>query len=681
MQPRLERVLRRGLSTRPDERYESMNELLGAVQAAVAPRRYGLALGVAATLVVGGVAAAAFLPSTEATSCGGRASMASTWSADEARKLQEAFEATGIPMAEANGRQAVRRLDGYAERWVDAHTAQCRERREADAETQVLLDRRIACLSERRSALSAVVEVLQNPDPTIVEHAASAVQELDDLATCTDDERLADTAQRKVDPQIAGRVEELAHELGRARALQSAGAEERGLKLLDGIEARVLTTDYPPLHADMWFIRGSLLGHRGDNAEGREFVARAFDIATAQGMDELAADSALRLIGIELSLGSKADVTRRWARHADAAIARLGRPPRLQVTYLEFLSFVLGHEGNRQEGDRLLREALELVEREMPDDSIAASNVHNALGRAAAHAGDHDAAIEHFQHAHRRLAVELGQSHPDVVRILSSIQDVYRAQGKFDRAHELDELLFPLLISAYGPEHPEVVSTLVRRGTLLAAEGFSEDALEYYTRGLEITEKRYGPEHPVGGTILSNRAIVLSSMGRHEAAVADQRRVLRIAEASFPPHHPRVGVALDNLGSALVGAGQAAEAIPLHRRSLPIWSRHGENSPSLAISLTDHGLALLEHGVPADAVPLLERAVRIFESRTLDPAELARARFVLARALVASGADEARAQTMAAASREIYVEAGPGRREDVEAIDRWTQTLHAPADP
>ncbi|MEM7157850.1 MAG: tetratricopeptide repeat protein [Myxococcota bacterium] len=678
--PRIHRVLVRGLSTRPADRFASMPALLSELERAAAPRQKALVLGVVAALAVGGVALAAYLPASSTTACDGRGSMDATWGPDDARQLQEAFEATGIPMARANGQQVVRRLEDYAERWVQAHGAQCLERRDADAETQILLDRRIACLKERRGSLDALIQVLQDPDPTIVENAASAVLELGELSACADDERLAAEAERTVEPRLAARVEDAQQQLDQVRALQSARADDRGLERLDEIEAQLRSIDYLPLQAEVSFLRGTLLDHQGESDRGRAEVERAFEIATAQGMDELVAKSALRLTNIAWTMGATADQARRWARHADAAIARLGRPPRLQVDYLEFSSFVLEREGNHREAQALLREALALVQREMPDNQVAASHVHSALGRIALMLGEHDEAIEQYGLAHDRLTAALGEAHPGAVSILGSMQEVYRAQGKFAEAHALDERVFPLLVAAYGPKHPEVVSMLVKRGSLLASEGFAEDALEYYGRALRITEERYGPDHTGVGVIRSNRGVVLSSIGRHDEAVADQRRALRIAEAVFPAEHRRIAIALDNLGSALVGAGRPAEAIPLHRRSLPIWSRQGDHSPSLAISLTDQALALLEHGESAEAVPLVERAVKIFESRTIDPLELARARFTLARSLAASNRDSARARQLASRARAAYVDGGERRYEHVDAIDLWTQGLQAADD-
>ncbi|MCH9682285.1 MAG: hypothetical protein K0V04_12675, partial [Deltaproteobacteria bacterium] len=68
---------------------------------------------------------------------------------------------------------------------------------------------------------------------------------------------------------------------------------------------------------------------------------------------------------------------------------------------------------------------------------------------------------------------------------------------------------------------------------------------------------------------------------------------------------------------------------------------------------------------------LLERAETIFADSSLDPLELARARFGLARALVDSGGDRQRAAALAELAREAYVADTVRGPTVVETIDAW----------
>jgi hypothetical protein len=62
----------------------------------------------------------------------------------------------------------------------------------------------------------------------------------------------------------------------------------------------------------------------------------------------------------------------------------------------------------------------------------------------------------------------------------------------------------------------------------------------------------------------------------------------------------------------------------------------------------------------------LERSAAL--ERRDDPADLADARFALARALRAGARDPQRAATLARAARDAF---GAGHEQDVAAIDRW----------
>jgi tetratricopeptide (TPR) repeat protein len=147
-------------------------------------------------------------------------------------------------------------------------------------------------------------------------------------------------------------------------------------------------------------------------------------------------------------------------------------------------------------------------------------------------------------------------------------------------------------------------------------KGFA-DARVLHERALAIREQALGPGHPDVAQSLNSLANVHLAVGAHATARAMYESAISIREQALGPRHPKVGASLSNLA---------------------------------AVHLAEKK--------PQDALPLLERAVSIFDLHEDVQTGESHAHFNLARALVATGADRARALAEAGKSRDGFREAG-----------------------
>jgi hypothetical protein len=83
------------------------------------------------------------------------------------------------------------------------------------------------------------------------------------------------------------------------------------------------------------------------------------------------------------------------------------------------------------------------------------------------------------------------------------------------------------------------------------------------------------------------------------------------------------------------------------------------------------GQALLAKGNAADATGILEQALRSQEASEKDAVYVAETRFALARALLVTGEDRARARRLAELAFEPFRAAGDLRKKDFEAVKTW----------
>jgi tetratricopeptide (TPR) repeat protein len=143
-------------------------------------------------------------------------------------------------------------------------------------------------------------------------------------------------------------------------------------------------------------------------------------------------------------------------------------------------------------------------------------------------------------------------------------------------------------------------------------------------------------------------------------------------QAAVGDAHPDVAIVLHNLGNLELATGDHAAARASFGRALAIHEKAGRsNHPTYAQSLAGLAEVDLAANDGATAKGELERAVVIFgASEGTQEGELP-ARFALAKAIVATGGDRARALAEARAARDGYRSVGAGQAEAAAAVDAW----------
>jgi tetratricopeptide (TPR) repeat protein len=174
-------------------------------------------------------------------------------------------------------------------------------------------------------------------------------------------------------------------------------------------------------------------------------------------------------------------------------------------------------------------------------------------------------------------------------------------------------------------------------------------------RALAITEKVFGREHPNVVDPLNSLASLLHIMGRLDDARPMYERAIAIVEHAHGREHPDLIHPLYNLAIVREVQGDARGALALYERSAALTEKiHGPDHPEVGMRLSAVADA---HRVLEDyeeALPLAERAVGLLEKDEWAQSELAYARWVLARVLVALDRDRPRARELATQARERY---------------------------
>ena len=657
----LRKIVMRGLSVDPAERYASMNELLHELERT--PKRRAPQIAAAVGLLVLGAGVSAWVARGDPCAEAGT-ELAAVWSDERRAAAEVAFGGAAI------WGKASADLDAYAEAWRSQAVANCEATRVDHEQSAEVHELRQHCLENRRRELEAVVELLVAADETVVRQTMQIVQGLPRLAECEDVDALA---KRKLqvpdDPQMRAKVEALRRELAGVGGLVRAGkydeAAQAGRELLADAEA----LGYQAVVAEVLLKLGVAESRRGRFDEAAAVFERAVYIGQEVGHDFITVRAANQLVFLAGSRRADPAGGRRWSELSRATIKRLGGDQILEAERLNSMAGVWSAEGKYAEAVESLEQSLAIVQR------------------------------------------VLGPKDPQSLTTLKNLGTLQRITGRVDDAIVTLEEATRLIEEVQGPEHPEIVTALIGLAGAYHLRRRLDDAVAAYARGRAVLEANGGLMSVEGATLLGNLAGLYDLQGRKAEALATVREALAIARAVFPDEHPSIAALLTTYGDALYDAGEIEEAMAASeeaqsRKEKVYGPDHAEVAPPLrgvalaALRLGQRDRAaktirraesLLSAAYPADHPQVIlmtaaaagieaelgnhEVALRKAQSALegLDKHESyampkAKLRFTMAKSLHALGRDKARVRALALESRKTLEEQGAPLLAEVDAF-------------
>lgn len=707
------RALHRGLAAAPDGRWPSIDALLAALETALPRRRRAAIAAAVAAIAAAGAGVAITVAAREAD--GPRCELAAPagiWDPDVQQRVARAFAATGRPYAADTAGRVGRAVEERLQRIAGMRREACEATAVRGEQSPALLDLRMACLDRREAELGALVRLFgEQATVEVLDGAVDAVARLEPVERC-DRAALAE-AFAPPPPAIAPAVAAVRRQLAGASALVAAGSYTAGVAAAQPLLASADTVGYPPLAAEVRLVHARALLKAASPA-ARDALHDAA-LAAARARDRHAEAQALSwLVSAFADEAGKLPEALEAARHAELALVRAGEPAELKEDLAIERANVLWKQARVREGRALMEDAIAARRRRGGGDDV---NLARMLQLLASLLGDHgqaEAAPPLFLEALAIMERRLGPEHPNVGVVLNNFGNALEKLGKFDEARRQYERALQLKLRTLGEQHPSVATTLGNLGMIAADEGRIDDAVRFNERALAIYEAAHGPEHPSVARLLSNLAGDRRDQGRYADALALHERALAIREKLLGAAHPSYAHSLTGIANALFNLGRLAPARAAIERAIRIReAAQGADHEDLAPALDSQGRILLELRVPtacasfdravailerahgrahpdlaryvdgaaecalamgrlADAAALAERVIAMEAVRGVDPAPVAHARFVLARALWRAGRPEDRARAIAAAraARAVLVDR-PKYAEDVRAIDAW----------
>ena len=709
------RPVLRGLKVSPDERHPSMRALLDALAADPARRRARLVTMTAlAALAIGALGSVyAWVEHRKLLCRGAAGQLAGAWDPPTRQAVSTAFEQSHVPYAKDVLAAVSRTLDARAQAWTAMNVEACEATRIRGAQSEALLDRRMACLGRRLEELRALTAVLARADAKVVERASQAVDALPAIAECSSALALTSPAEPVLPPEAKARAETVERGLAEARALAETGQPRRALDQARSVVDAAAALRSPRLEGQARALLARVHSDLGEYPDAERTWLEAIAAADAAQDDLLRAEgwtALTRVVGVEQARFREAH---QMAAQADGVLRRLSRPSRLEAEYQYALGSVHTREGRLQEAIPELRRALDQARAAFGAEDTRLAEMLVTLGVALRSSGQLAEARTPLQASLDIIERKLGPMHPLVASTLYQLSSVHRRLGSFDLAWDTALRALAAREAVFGPAGVAVARSLNGLGILLQEQARYRDAEPYLRRSLAIFESTLGPDHPDTAAVLNNLANVVMFWDSTEAQRL-RRRALAIQQRSLGAEHLEVANTESNLastefalahysealgevnraisirekqpgpgtgelandcdlhGEILDATGHPADGLIEHQRALAIRETvYGPSSPFRAISITRMASSYLAMQQPEKALGLAKEALAIEDRASIDPTELALTRFVLARALDATHQDRDRALALAREARQQFTTLQVEQSPYVRELDAW----------
>lgn len=553
----LGRVLTRGLSLAPADRFPSMKALLHALRVGSARRPWLPWVSLAAGAILVGTLSVLVMQQ-RAQCSGGPDAWSTAWADGDAQRLATAFAKSGLSDSSDRATRTTKLLDAARQRWLSTWTQVCRASQVRHEQSEALLDVRLQCLADRRNEVAALAREL-TAGPELVDRAVSAVLSLPAVESCATVRGGAEMGTAS--PEV---LERLSATLGQVRVLTYVARFDDAAALLGPALEEARFAKLPAHTARLMIYEARLLDHKNDLVGAQRLLHEAAALAEEARDDATAADAwtlLIRLTGRDLGHTTEA---RTWARYADSAIRRAGGDIEREAMRLRQLGLVVSRiEGNLDEG-------LDLAQR--------ARSTFDALEQ------------DERREFHHLLCDEV---------IAGSWFDL----GRVDEALALHREIAASQLRIFGPQHPGFSTAWVNIGEDLATLGKPDEALPWLQRALALVHEKGEPD----GYFRHRLAFAYRKQGALELALAEDQKALEAlkAEGSSPYW---ISWALEGEGLDLLALGRAKEAVvPLEEA---VQAREKEGPPAdLVDALASLGDARWALGDHPGARSLVQRAL------------------------------------------------------------------------
>jgi tetratricopeptide (TPR) repeat protein/predicted Ser/Thr protein kinase len=667
----LRRVAARGLAVDPAARFPSMDDVAAALERDPARARARWLGGGAAAAALAALGVVALRPAPAAAPMcqDADASLAGVWDDGRRAAVDEAFRKTGVPYERRSWERVKDRLDAYARAWAEMHGEACRATRVSGAQSERVLELRMACLDRRLVELDALAALFAAADREVVEKSIDAAEGLTPVAACADVVALEQGVQLPDDPRVRERVLAVRADLARINALLVAGKYHEALPGARAAADAAAEIGWRPLRAEALERLGDAQWRSGAPKDGDATLVEALWQAEAGRHDEVAAYALLRLVLVAADLG-KFDEGLAYGRRGEAAIERLGGNPRMRIKLLRAIAGVLRQAGRLKESLERLEESRRIAEEIYPEGDMERVRSVRAAIVVSMMLDPSDETIAEYRELAATVEAAVGPDHPELAGTLGSLAIALKDRGMLEEALAMSLRVIAIQERALDPGAPSLSNAYNNAANVYTSLQRPDEARALHEKALAIRMKTLGPEHASTAQSMNNLGNLEMGARRWAEARRWHEQALAIRLKALGPAHKDTGMSYTNLGDLEHQEGRYRESVVRYLQAIEVFEQAlGKEHAWLGFPLTGAARSYLALRQPAKALAAAERALAIRERAKVQAWPLAQTRFIVAQALRASRRDPARARALALAARETL--AAEARADELAAVDAF----------
>jgi tetratricopeptide (TPR) repeat protein len=515
---RFDEIMDKGLAERPQQRYESMLELLEALDTLRRPPRSArraafLTLGL---LGLGGLSFGAYAQRSDPLEAcrAGSSRLSERW--------ETSLPALRTTLAdERRGAETLKVVQGplssYAAQWGAQRGEACEATWGRGEQSDASLELRLACLDRRATQFESLLDAMKQAQGERLDALPRAVSTLPDIEACTRVDALARTTwSSETPPETVALLETLDAKLAAARVRLELGVLDGLAPHLEGLVAEARGLGHASTLALALRLYAQSLEESGKGA-GDELLQESFVTAQRAGDDEVSLDAALDLSAFEYSSASDFKQARFWADTAQAIADRTRAVP---VTYARIYAargytsmFAMEYEQAAKE----LEQATSVIA-EVDEAQVLRWRFSINRAQVLDLSGQSEQALEVINETVAALPQHYGPHHPFVLKARSTQSTVLLGMARLDEARTAYHELLAVYDATGVPMERQRIVVYLNLGELERQAGNYEDAIAHLEEALRLLDATEGPgRHYV--TAYFNLSAVYEMQGEYQAGL------------------------------------------------------------------------------------------------------------------------------------------------------------------
>ena len=531
----LSKIIDRGLSRDAAQRFSSMHALAAALESGLDDRRrLTLRAAAVATLATAGVAGAATLLIDDKPCQGVDARLLEAWTPPRQTLLEARFgEVKGFGADTWQRVQA--RIDERVEGWAAQRRDACNARHVRGELSEDAFDLRMRCLDRRALELESLLDTFLSIDARGVESALRQLDQQVPLQTCEDLEFLRLTRPTPESPEEREAVAALRRKVTRfdtaTRGSDLTALQEDAKALVAEAEA----LGYEPALAEALLSRAKVESLLGRGTVAAELYEQAFEHALASHHVKVQIWASVVATFVFADQVRDPEAAARWGGQARALLRahpRFERARRALETNLGVAAF---YAEDFDEARKHLLEAIRLYDEAGLGESMDAIGPLANLGVLERTQGNLEASMARLLEAQTKARTGLGENHPMVGSLATSLAITYEKLERFDEVEAQYRLSLRILEARLGKDKQPLGHPLNNLGAFFLQRGRPQDALPHLSRAIDIWTKEVGDDYVLLPDPLRNRGEALLELGRHAQARTDLERARELTPADAKP--------------------------------------------------------------------------------------------------------------------------------------------------